>query len=185
MSLFTFTVLVCILSVSFVVINIARSLSVLFFLKNSFIYLFCHVGSTFGILVPSLPGSKLGPFAWKCGVLTPGLPGKSCQFSSFCVCVIYLFCPCWVFVAMCAFLYLWWTGAAVQSPCKGFSCCGARTLGCTGFRSFCTGLWSTDSTAVVHGLVILGQVGSFWTIDGTCVSCIGRWILYHWATREI
>ena len=20
--------------------------------------------------------------------------------------------------------------------------------------------------------------------DGTCVSCIGRWILYHWATRE-
>ena len=26
--------------------------------------------------------------------------------------------------------------------------------------------------------------GSSWHRDRTCVSCIGRWILYHWATRE-
>ena len=26
--------------------------------------------------------------------------------------------------------------------------------------------------------------GSFWPRDWTWVSCIGRWILYHWATRE-
>ena len=26
---------------------------------------------------------------------------------------------------------------------------------------------------------------AFWTRDGTCVSCIGRWILCHWATREV
>ena len=26
--------------------------------------------------------------------------------------------------------------------------------------------------------------GSFQPRDWTCVSCIGRWILYHWATRE-
>ena len=27
-------------------------------------------------------------------------------------------------------------------------------------------------------------MGSSWTRDRTHVSCIGRWILYHWATRE-
>ena len=27
-------------------------------------------------------------------------------------------------------------------------------------------------------------MGSSWTRDQTCVSCIGRQILYHWATRE-
>ena len=26
--------------------------------------------------------------------------------------------------------------------------------------------------------------GSSWPRDRTCISCIGRWILYHWATRE-
>ena len=26
--------------------------------------------------------------------------------------------------------------------------------------------------------------GSLWPRDWTCISCIGRWILYHWATRE-
>ena len=26
--------------------------------------------------------------------------------------------------------------------------------------------------------------GSSWPKDWTCVTCIGRWILYHWATRE-
>ena len=25
---------------------------------------------------------------------------------------------------------------------------------------------------------------SSWPRDWTCVSCIGRWVLYHWATRE-
>ena len=29
------------------------------------------------------------------------------------------------------------------------------------------------------GLVAPWYVGSFWTGDQTCVSCIGRWILYH------
>ena len=28
------------------------------------------------------------------------------------------------------------------------------------------------------------HVGSSWTRDWTRVSCIGRWIFYHWATRE-
>ena len=25
---------------------------------------------------------------------------------------------------------------------------------------------------------------SFWPRDWTCISCFGRWVLYHWATRE-
>jgi len=28
-------------------------------------------------------------------------------------------------------------------------------------------------------------MGSSWTRDPTCVSCIGRWILNHWTTREV
>ena len=34
------------------------------------------------------------------------------------------------------------------------------------------------------GLVAPPHVGSSRTRDQTCVSCFGRWILYHWATRE-
>ena len=34
------------------------------------------------------------------------------------------------------------------------------------------------------GLVVLRHVGSSWTRVWTCVLCIGRRILYHWATRE-
>ena len=34
------------------------------------------------------------------------------------------------------------------------------------------------------GFVALQHVGSSWTRDRTCDCCIGRWILYHWATRE-
>ena len=29
------------------------------------------------------------------------------------------------------------------------------------------------------------HVESFWTRDQTCVPCIGRWILYHWTSREV
>ena len=35
------------------------------------------------------------------------------------------------------------------------------------------------------GLVALWYVESSWTRDGTHVSCIGRWILNHWTTREV
>ena len=48
------------------------------------------------------------------------------------------------------------------------------------------------SAVVVHGLSSCGtvalaapsHVGSSRTRDGTCISCTGRRILYHWATRE-
>ena len=46
-------------------------------------------------------------------------------------------------------------------------------------------LQNADSIVVVHGLRCSKEcVGSFWTRDRTCVSSIGRWIFYPWATRE-
>ena len=35
------------------------------------------------------------------------------------------------------------------------------------------------------GLVAPRHVESSWTRDQTPVPCIGRWILYHWTTREV
>ena len=52
-----------------------------------------------------------------------------------------------------------------------------------GLRS-CPGLESTDSTVRLMCLATLQRVGSSQTTDPTCVSCIGKWILYHWVTRE-
>ena len=51
------------------------------------------------------------------------------------------------------------------SHCSGFSRCGVWALGCAG------------SAALWH-------VGYSWIRDWISVSCIGRWILYHWATRK-
>ena len=50
----------------------------------------------------------------------------------------------------------------------GFSCCGAHAQW----------LW-------LMGLVAPRHVESSQTRDKTCVPCIVRWILNHWATREV
>ena len=52
------------------------------------------------------------------------------------------------------------------------------------FLVLALGLYSTGSIVVVHGLVALQHVGFSWIRDWTYVSCFGRWILCHWATRE-
>ena len=64
-------------------------------------------------------------------------------------------------------------GSAWPSHCGGFSCCGARALGCVGLSS-----WAQRLVAPQH-------VGSSRTKDRTCVPCIGRQIPNHWATREV
>ena len=70
---------------------------------------------------------------------------------------------------------------AQASHCSGFCCCWARTLG------------HSASVAGVPGLLEhkLGRCGtqahliqSMWIRDRNHVSCTGRLILYHWATRE-
>ena len=42
------------------------------------------------------------------------------------------------------------------------------------------GLWSAGSIVMLHRLSCSAAFGS----SQTHVSCFGRWILYHWATRE-
>ena len=37
---------------------------------------------------------------------------------------------------------------------------------------------------ILEWVAISCSRGSSWPRDQTCVSCIGRWILYHWATKE-
>ena len=85
--------------------------------------------------------------------------------------------------------FLWIHGG--QEPGVGWalllSGCCAQTLHCGWILS----LWRTGSTA--HGfqwlwrtgLAAPWRVGSSQTRDQTCVSCIGRWILQHWTTREL
>ena len=82
--------------------------------------------------------------------------------------------------------------SARASHCCGFSCCRAQAVGHVAFNS-CS-MWAHDmrlsvSTAPAQelrhtGLVAVWCVGSSQTWDRTHVSCIGRQILYHWASRK-
>jgi len=82
-------------------------------------------------------------------------------------------------------------GLSLVVASEGVSCCRARALGCIGFsscgawaqwlqlpdpRTQAQWLWLTSFVAPWH-------VGSSRTRDQTLVSCIGRQILDHWATR--
>ena len=71
---------------------------------------------------------------------------------------------------------------AWASHCSGFSCCGARALGAWASVVVVPGLQSLGS--VIVGLVASRCVGSSRIRSRTYVSCIGRWILYHRATRK-
>ena len=104
---------------------------------------------------------------------------------------------CWVFAAACRLSLvadsegLLTSCVATVSHCGGFSCCRTWALGHTGFSN-CSflALEHRLSTCgmylvlVAWSLVAPWYVGSSWTRDQTCVSCIGRWILYHWAIKE-
>ena len=46
------------------------------------------------------------------------------------------------------------------------------------------GLQGSGSGVLVHELGEPQHVGSSQTRDRMYVCCIGRWILYHWATKE-
>ena len=62
--------------------------------------------------------------------------------------------------------------------------------------TLCDPIGCSPPGSSVHGILQAGRLewvarpssrGSFWPRDQTCVSCvscIGRWILYHWATWE-
>ena len=84
---------------------------------------------------------------------------------------------CWVFVAAWAF-----SSCGEQGP---------RSLQWADFSlQWLFLLWSTGcrlmaSIVVVHGLSSSTPVGSSGTRNQTHVSCIGRWSLNHWTTREV
>ena len=42
----------------------------------------------------------------------------------------------------------------------------------------------TSQARILKWVAISFSRESSQTKDGTCISCTGRWILYHWATRE-
>ena len=86
--------------------------------------------------------------------------------------------------------------SARASHCSGFSCFGAQALECAGFGSH--GSWALEHRLSSCGtcLVATRHMGSSRIMeikpieiklhhaDQTHVSCIGRQILYHWATRR-
>ena len=76
--------------------------------------------------------------------------------------------------------------AQTFSSCKRelLSSCSAWASNYTGF--FCCGTWALGAQQLwPTGLVASQQVETSWTRDPTHVSCIGMWILNHWATREV
>ena len=92
------------------------------------------------------------------------------------LCRLFSDCSEWGILSSCG---VW------ASRCSGFSC-EARAVECMGFSS-------CGSRALAHrlssggaqtGLVVPRHVWSSRIRDWTWVSCIGRQILYHWATRE-
>ena len=78
--------------------------------------------------------------------------------------------------------------SARASHCGGFSC-GAWALGQSGFSSFSrylplAGSRATGSVVVAHRFSCSVAYRSSWIRELTPVPCMGRQILYHWATRE-
>ena len=76
---------------------------------------------------------------------------------------------------MPSFLWLWWAGVALYLRSTGFSLQWLLLMWSTGSRvgaSVVSMYWLSCS---------FDPLGSYQIRDQTC---IGRWILYHWATRE-
>ena len=63
-------------------------------------------------------------------------------------------------------------------------CCRAQALGHLGFSSYGSRLWSTSLVVWYTSLDASQHVGSSWIRDQTHVSCTGKWVLYHWATKK-
>ena len=88
---------------------------------------------------------------------------------------IFYFWLCWFSTAVQSFLWLWWTGVTHLLRYTGFSLQWLLLLG------------STDSQ-VGASVVSMRRLSCSFDPLGSSQSrdwtSIGRWILYHWATRE-
>ena len=116
--------------------------------------------------------------------------------------ILTYFCVYWVFIFVQTFFscneqellpsYSSCTVLALQLQCSGISFwwllllqnTGSRAHGFSSYGMWAQLLWLLDSRAQAQqllclGLVALRHVGPSWIRDQTCVSCIGRQILYH------
>ena len=93
---------------------------------------------------------------------------------------VFIFWLCWVFVVH----QLFSSRSARASHCRGFLCCGAQTLERQDFSSRAAQAESVGLVVVALGLSCSTACGIF--LDQVSNPCllVGRWILYHWATRE-
>ena len=48
----------------------------------------------------------------------------------------------------------------------------------------CPSVHGISQARILNWVAISSSRGSSWPRDQTCITCIDRWILYHWATRE-
>ena len=84
---------------------------------------------------------------------------------------------CWGFVAVHGLSVVVASGGFSLLQCVSllwcFSCCRV------------TGLSGLGSVVVAHRLSCSTACEIFWTRDRTHFPCVGRWILYHWTTREV
>ena len=95
-------------------------------------------------------------------------------FTIFCLCFHFTSCLfLLVALGLCCCLWAFCVCIVYSSHCSGFSCCRAWAPG-----AWAQELWCTSLAAP-------GHVGSSWSRDWTCVSCIGRRTLNHWTTREV
>ena len=102
---------------------------------------------------------------------------------SFILAVLGLHC-CLGFSLVMAHRWLLSSCSGWVSHCSGLSCFGAQALQYVGPAAATCVLQSPGSIVVGLRLVAPWHVGSFQIRNQTRISCIGRQILHHWATRE-
>ena len=66
---------------------------------------------------------------------------------------------------------------------------GSHLMDCTGQAPLSVGFSRQECWSWIHSSNTLQEYisfssGTFWPRDRTHVSCIGRWVIYHWATWE-
>ena len=103
--------------------------------------------------------------------------GSSQPFSFLKYIFIFIFACSWSSLLMSGFLQSWRARSTLHcsawvSHCNGFSCYGARA----------SVVGAQESKVVANGLSCFAHVESSWT---RVLTCTGRWILIHCATREI
>ena len=81
------------------------------------------------------------------------------------------------------------SGTGPIAPTQVFLCCSVATSCCTllwphGLQPPGSSVRGISQARILEWVAISFSRGFSWPRDRTLISCIGRWTLYHWATRE-